>query len=110
MKKVNIDGNFFMGPHRLGKDELPAEPAIALIITESGEGFQILSVVEGDNIAKAVAESKFNDCWKKNGWNGIDVYVQLNDNKSQREMIRSKIRDKRRESIKCEDYSKPDFE
>jgi len=110
MKKVNIEGNFFVGPRRLGKDEIPAEPAIALIVTESGEGFQILSVVEGDNIAKEISESKWNDCWKKNGWNGVDIYIQSNDSKSQREMLRNRIRDKRRESIKCEQYGVPEFE
>jgi len=110
MKKVNIDGNLFVGPRRLGKDEIPAEPALALIATESGEGFQILSVLESDNIAKEIAESRWNDCWKKNAWHGIDVYIQSNADKSQRQMIRTRLRDKRREGIKCEDYSVPEFE
>ena len=117
MPKLNIDGNAFEGPNKLGKDKLPAEPAVAVIAVEAGEGIIILSVLESDNIARAVTESKWIDCWKKNagegkeGWKrDIDVYIQLNSNKLDREMIRERIRNKRRETIRCEDFKLPDFE
>lgn len=110
MANLNIDGQMFKGPHRLGVAELPEAPALALVATESGEGIQILSVVEGDNIAKEISESKWNECWKKNGWNGIDVYIQLNDNASKRKILRKQIAEKRRESIKCEDFTIPNYE
>ena len=107
MKNLNIDGFLFKGPHRLDVDPLPAVPAVALIATESGEGIQILSVVQSENIQKEIAESSRRECWKKNGWNGVDIYIQANADESNREMIRNRIRDKRRESIKCEDFSAP---
>ena len=112
MPKLNIDGIAFEGPSVLGKDKLPAEPAVAVIATEAGEGILIMSVIESDNIARAVTESKWIDCWKKNaGWDGkINVFIQLNKNKLDREMIRERIRNKRRETIRCEDFKLPDFE
>lgn len=111
MKTLSIDGQMFKGPYRLDESEFPDKPALAIVATESGEGIQILSFIESDDIAKEIADNKHRDCWKKNGWNGkVDVYIQFNDNKPQRQMLRKRMADKRRESIKCEDFLKPDFE
>ena len=110
MPKLNIDGYDFIGPIKIGRDELPTEPAVAVVAAEAGEGILIMSVLESDNIARAVAESEWNDCWKKNSVRGVDVYLQLNSDKSQRAMIRERIRDKRRDSLRCEDFRVSDFE
>lgn len=110
MKTLNIDGQMFKGPYRLDEVELPRAPALAIVATESGEGIQILSFIESDNIAEEAAENRFRDCWKKNGWNGIDIYIQLNDDPAQRRMLRRRMAEKRRESIKCEEFFIPDVE
>lgn len=110
MKNVNIDGQMFKGPYRLDESEIPSEPALAIVATESGEGFQILGFIESDDIAKEAAESKWRDCWKKNGWHGVDLYIQKNNDKVQRQMLRRRMAEKRRESIKCEEFNKPEFE
>jgi len=110
MPKLNIDGYDFVGPNKIGRDELPAKPAVAIIATEAGEGIMILSVLESDNIARAVAESEWKSCWEKNSVRGVDVYLQLNSDRSQRETIRERIRERRRDTLRCEDFRIPDFE
>jgi len=109
MKTLNIDGQMFKGPYKLDED-IPNVPALAIVATESGEGIQILSFLESDDIASEIANSNKRDCWKKNGWNGIDIYIQKNDDKTQRQTLRKRMAEKRRESIKCEDFSMRDFE
>ena len=54
MQTIQIDGLKFDGPYVLGRDELPNVPAIALIITEAGEGFKIMSVLHGFNIKEEI--------------------------------------------------------
>ena len=54
MQTIQIDGLKFDGPYVLGRDELPNVPAIALIITEAGEGFKIMSVLHGVNIKEEI--------------------------------------------------------
>ena len=52
MNTILIDGLNFEGPRIIGKDEIPAVPAIALICTEAGEGMKIMSIIhDGKDIA-----------------------------------------------------------
>lgn len=105
MQTIRIDNLSFEGPYVLGKDELPQIPAIALIITEAGEGFKIMSVVHGMDIRKAVDDSPKKDCWHKHAYHDIiDIYIN-NDGISEekREEFRVRCIEKRKDVIFCDE-------
>ena len=53
MNTILIDGLNFEGPRIIGKDDIPAVPAIALICTEAGEGMKIMSIIHVADRRKA---------------------------------------------------------
>ncbi len=108
MQTIRIDGLPFQGPYVLGKDELPQVPAIALIITEAGEGFKIMSVVHGLNISEAVDKSPKKDCWHKHAYHDIiDIYINTDEmSEDKREDFRVNCIVKRKEVIFCDEAPK----
>lgn len=105
MKTINIDSLSFNGPYLLGRDDIPAVKAIALICTEAGEGMKIMSVLQSDDIAREIADSPKYDCWKKHASHGnIDVYIHETDiPPAKREEFRLKAIEKRKQFIFCDE-------
>ena len=108
MQRILIDGLNFEGPIVYGKADLPSVPAIALVCTEAGEGFKIMSVVHGLDIAKVIAESPKMNCWKEHAFHGnIDVYLNTEDmSEDKREQFRLSAIAKRKEVIFCDELPK----
>lgn len=108
MKQILIDGRTFEGPYVLGKDEIPGGSGIALVCTDAGEGMKVMSVIQGDNICKAVSESPKKACWEKHAYHGIiDVYVDICDlPESKREEFRINAISKRASVIFCDELPK----
>ena len=106
--KIQVDGLQFEGPTVIGKGDIPPVPAIALICTEAGEGFKIMSVVHGLDIAKVISENPKMDCWKKHAFHGnIDVYINTDDmSEDKREQFRVNAISKRKEFIFCDELPK----
>lgn len=105
MQTIQIDGLKFEGPRILGKDEIPEVPAIALVITEAGEGFKIMSILHGENIRNTIAESPKHDCWAKHAYHGnIDIYICTDRmTEAEREEFRLKGIEKRKDIIFCDE-------
>lgn len=105
MQKVMIDNQYFVGPYILDKDELPHVPGIALAITEAGEGFKIMTVLQGNDIGKTVAESPKRPCWEKHSYHGqVDIYICETDMpESKREDFRINAIAKRKDVIFCDE-------
>lgn len=105
MKTVQVDGQKFEGPHTIGKHDIPAVAGIALIITEAGEGFKIMSILQADDLKDAVENSPKQDCWKKHAYHGkVDVYICATDmSPEEREEFRLKGLEKRRSSLYCDE-------
>jgi len=105
MKTVQIDGLMFTGPYTLGKHDVPQVSGIALIITEAGEGFKIMSILHSDDIREAVETSPKQDCWKEHAYHGnVDIYVCETDMPPEkREEFRMKALEKRRDSLYCDE-------
>lgn len=108
MVVLTVDGKQFIGPKIIGKDVFPDVPAIALICTEAGEGLKIMSVIQGDNIAKAIAESPKMDCWVSHANHGqVDVYILETDmSPGDREKFRIEAIRKRDKFMFCEEMPK----
>ena len=108
MQTIQIDGLKFDGPYVLGRDELPNVPAIALIITEAGEGFKIMSVLHGVNIKEEIENSPKHACWHKHAYHDIiDIYLNLDDMpESKREDYRIRCIEKRKDVIFCDEVTK----
>ena len=108
MQTIQIDGLKFDGPYVLGRDELPNVPAIALKITEAGEGFKIMSVLHGVNIKEEIENSPKQDCWHKHAYHDIiDIYLNLDDMpESKREDYRIRCIEKRKDVIFCDEVTK----
>ena len=108
MGKILVDNLQFEGPIVFGKADLPSVPALALVCTEAGEGFKIMSVVHGPDISKVIAESPKMDCWKKHAFHGnIDVYLNTDDmSEDARERFRLNAIEKRKEYIFCDEVPK----
>ncbi|MFA6680060.1 MAG: hypothetical protein WCR96_06185 [Candidatus Methanomethylophilaceae archaeon] len=107
MVVMNIEGHPFMGPSILGIDSFPNVRAIALICTEAGEGVKIMGVVEGDDIAKAIAESPKQNCWKSHAYHGkVDIYIFETDmSPEERAKFRTRVIEKRAQFMFCDEIT-----
>ncbi len=105
MQVIQIDGLKFEGPRILDKDEIPNVPAIALIMTEAGEGFKIMSILHGEKIADVIINSPKRDCWMKHAYHGnIDIYLCTDDMpEDKREEFRIKGIERRKDVIFCDE-------
>ena len=105
MQTIQIDGQKFIGAYVVNKDEIPQVSGIALIITEAGEGFKIMSIIHSHDIRQAVLTSPKMDCWKKNAYHGnIDVYICETDmSDEEREQFRIRGIEKRKDVIFCDE-------
>lgn len=105
MQTVVIDKLPFEGPYIVGKNELPEVPALAIVCTEAGEGFKVMSIVHGQNIAQVIRDSPKMDCWKKHAFHGnIDVYINTSDmSEDAREKFRIDGISKRKGVIFCDE-------
>ena len=105
MQTIMIDGLKFQGPYIIGKEEIPQVRGIALAITEAGEGFKIMSIVQGDDLRSVVMNSPKMDCWKKHAYHGnIDIYVCETDmSPEKREEFRINGITKRKDVIFCDE-------
>ena len=105
MQTIQIDGLKFEGAYVVGKNDIPNVAGIALIITEAGEGFKIMSIIQSDDLRDAVLTSPKMDCWKKHAYHGnIDVYVCETDmSPEKREEFRIRGIEKRKDVIFCDE-------
>ena len=105
MQTIQIDGQKFVGPYIIGKDEIPQVKGIGLTITEAGEGFKIMSIVHGDDLREVIMNHPKMDCWKQHAYHGnIDVYICETDmSPDKREEFRIKGIEKRRDVIFCDE-------
>ncbi len=104
MKNMMIDGQIFVGPYILGQDPIPAEPGLALVCTEAGEGVKIMSIEEAADLRKEIEESDRVPMWKEKAYLGrVDVFVMLTDMSSEeREKLQDSLIYKRRDSLNCQ--------
>ena len=106
MGKVNFNGYSFDGPFKLNvnETELPEDPGVCLVCTESGYGIKVMSIENADNMKKHIANSKRRDCWKRIAEKDvIDIYVVFMNRKEDREKCASAVRNRRKYKLVCEE-------
>ena len=99
-----MNGYSFNGPFKIDTDELPAEPGVCLVCTESGYGIKVMSIEDSDNIKKCITNNKRKDCWKRIAEKDVvDIYVLIMENKEDRAKAASTVRTARKYKLACEE-------
>jgi hypothetical protein len=104
MPKVNMNGYWFDGKFKLDVDELPAEPGVCLVCTESGYGIKVMSIEDAANIREHIKNSKRRDCWKRIAEkNVIDIYLTIINDIGARAKCAKTVREGRKYKLACEE-------
>jgi len=103
IQKINMNGYWFEGPYELD-DELPAEPGVCLVCTESGYGIKVMSIEDSTNIRDCIKKNKRRDCWKRTAEKDfIDIYIALIKTKEERAKAADTVRSRRKYKLECEE-------
>lgn len=100
-----LEGLFFEGPYKFGVDKIPSFAGLAVVCTPGGEGYKIMTILQGNDISKEVNESPKIPCWKAHAYHDvIDIFVFKTDmSPEDREKFRLKAIEKRKEHIFCDE-------
>ena len=104
MPKISMNGYSFDGPFKLDADELPSDPGVCLVCTESGYGIKVMSIEDAGNIRECITNNKRRDCWKRVAEKDIvHIYTRIIDSKEDRIKTVSAVRSGRRYKLACEE-------
>lgn len=104
-----FDGITYSGPIDVNGQDMPAEPGVYLICTDSAGGSKIIGVYESDDMKKSISGNPKRSCWEKNRDDGLEAYYFIEKDASKRERLVRRTVEVRCYKIPCYDPPMDDF-
>ena len=104
-----FDGITYSGPADISGSDIPSEPGVYLIVTDSAGAQKILGVYGSDDMRRSIADNPKRACWEKNKDSGLGAYYTVIGDASERDRLVRRTVDVRCYKVMCYDPPTDDF-
>lgn len=104
-----FDGIKYDGPISIDGAQMPHEPGVYLICTDSSGGSKIIGVYESADMNSSITGNPKRACWEKNKDGKLEAYYFIEPDRAKREKQVRRTVDDRYYKIACYDPPKDDF-